>query len=191
LAASRNLSREGRRALLPILTIATGVTLIFITQVFADYLRQQAQQVASLFGASASSETIFESSRWISIIVLAIGAIETVIVMSRNIIKRTREIGIMKTVGISSSAISLIIVIETFLYGVLGGLAGIIGGILVIFLIAVSQFSLTPLLLLLPAAPSATLYAFILAVVSAVLAGIYPSYRALRLSVLEAIAHDA
>lgn len=189
-AATRNITREGRQALLPVLTIAAGVTLIFVTQVFADYLRQQAVQVASLFGSSANSETIFESSRWISIIVLGIGAIETIIVMSRNVLKRTREIGIMKAVGIKSRTISFIVVIETFLYGIMGGAAGVMGGILVVLILAVVQFSLEPIMIFLPAAPSASAYAFVLAAASAVVAGLYPSYRALRLSVLEAISHN-
>jgi ABC-type antimicrobial peptide transport system permease subunit len=189
-AATRNITREGKQALLPVLTIAAGVTLIFVTQVFTDYLRQQATQVAALFGSSASSETIFESSKWISIIVLGIGAIETVIVMSRNVLKRTREIGIMKAVGIKSRTISFIVVIETFLYGILGGAAGIMGGVLIVLILAAAQFSLEPILIFLPAAPSASAYAFALAVVSAVAAGLYPSYRALRLSVLEAISHS-
>jgi ABC-type antimicrobial peptide transport system permease subunit len=188
-AASRNITREGKQALLPVLTIAAGVTLIFVTQVFAEYLRQQASLVAGLFGPSASSETIFESSRWIAIIVLGIGAMETIIVMSRNVFRRTREIGIMKAVGIRPRTISLIIVIETFLYGVLGGVTGVVGGVLVVLLLALSQFSLEPVLIFLPAAPSASAYAFGLAVASAVVAGLYPSYRALRLSVLEAISH--
>lgn len=189
-AASRNIVREGRQALLPILTIGAGVTLIFVTQVFADYLRQQAAQVAGLFGPTASSDTIFESSRWISVIVLAIGAIETIIVMTRNVFRRTKEIGIMKTVGIKSGIISFIVVMETFLYGVLGGVAGLAGGLAVVLLLAASQLSLEPVLVFLPAAPSAGVYAFGLAVASAVVAGLYPSYRALRLSVLEAVSHD-
>jgi ABC-type antimicrobial peptide transport system permease subunit len=188
--ASRNITREGKQALLPVLTIAAGVTLIFVTQVFADYLRQQATVVAGLFGSSASSGTIFESSRWIAIIVLGIGAMETIIVMTRNVFKRTREIGIMKAVGIGPRTISLIVVIETFLYGVLGGATGVIGGVLVVLILALSQLSLEPVLILIPAAPSASVYAFGLAVASAVVAGLYPSYRALRLSVLEAISHS-
>jgi ABC-type antimicrobial peptide transport system permease subunit len=188
--ARRNFQREGKQTILPILTIATGAMLIFVTQVFTIYLRSQAEQIASLFGAAGNPETILSSTYWISTIVLIIGAFEALIVMSRNVVRRTREIGIMKAVGISPVKISSIIEFETFFYGVIGGLVGIAGGFVTLLLLSISQLSVDPLLTLLPSVPSAMLYSFVLAVIASVLAGLYPALRAVRLSVLEALAHD-
>jgi ABC-type antimicrobial peptide transport system permease subunit len=110
--------------------------------------------------------------------------------MSRNVLRRTREIGIMKAVGVSTGKISSIIVVETFLYGLFGGLVGVVGGFLTLVVVSLSQLSIDPLLSLLPSVPSAALYSFVLAVVASVLAGLYPSFRAVRLSVLEALTRE-
>jgi ABC-type antimicrobial peptide transport system permease subunit len=186
----RNFSRGGKQCLLPILTIGTGTVLIFVTQIFTGYLRVQAQLIAGLFGATGNSASILSSTYWISTMVLIIGTLESVIVMSRNVVRRTREIGIMKAVGVGSNVIATIIQVETFLYGVMGGLVGIAGGVFIILLVGLSQFSLDPILVLLPAVPQAAAYAFILSVIPSMAAGVYPSYRAIRLSVLEAISHE-
>jgi ABC-type antimicrobial peptide transport system permease subunit len=187
----RNFVREGKQVLLPILTIGTGAILIFVTQVFTAYLRGQAQAIASLFGSAGNSASILSSTYWISTLVLVIGTLETVIVMSRNVVRRTREIGIMKAIGVDSRAIAMIIHVETLFYGVLGGLVGMFGGMVILLLVGLSQLSIEPLMSLLPSVPAASVYAFTLAVVPSMLAGFYPSYRAIRLSVLEAISHEA
>ncbi len=187
----RNFVRGGKQVLLPILTIGTGAVLIFVTQVFTAYLRDQAQAIAGLFGSAGNSASILSSTYWISTMVLVIGTLETVIVMSRNVVRRTREIGIMKAIGVDSRAIAMIIHVETLFYGVLGGLVGILGGTVILLFVGLSQLSIEPLMSLLPSVPTASVYAFTLAVVPSMLAGFYPSYRAIRLSVLEAISHEA
>lgn len=187
----RNFTRGGKRAVLPILTIGTGAVLIFITQVFTGYLRTQAELIAGLFGSAGNSGSILSSTYWISTMVLVIGTLESVIVMTRNVVRRTREIGIMKAVGVDSKIIATIIHVETFFYGVLGGIIGVLGGLLILLLVGLSQLSLDPILVLIPSVPLAAAYAFILAVVPSIAAGLYPSYRAIRLSVLEAISHEA
>lgn len=189
--AWRNFRRGGKQDLLPIMTIGTGAALIFTTQVFTSYLREQALLIAGLFGSMGSSASILSSTFWISTLVLVIGTLETVIVMSRNVVRRTREIGIMKAVGVNSKIIAAIIHVETFLYGVIGGAVGVLGGCVMVLLVGFSQLSLEPILVLAPSVPLASLYAFSLALVPSVAAAFYPSFRAIQLSVLEAISHDA
>jgi ABC-type antimicrobial peptide transport system permease subunit len=188
--ARRNFARQGRQAALPILTVGTGAMLIFVTQIFTAYLRSQAEQIASLFGSTGNSQTILTSTYWISTIVLIIGALEALIVITRNVYRRTREIGIMKAIGVSPRTISSIIMVETFFYGALGGVVGLFGGFVILLLLAVSQLSLDPILVVAKSIPQAALYSFVLAVVSSVLAGLYPSFRAVRLSVLQALAYE-
>jgi putative ABC transport system permease protein len=189
--AWRNFRRGGKQDLLPIMTIGTGSALIFTTQVFTTYLREQALLIAGLFGSTGSSASILSSTYWISTLILIIGTLETVIVMSRNVVRRTREIGIMKAVGVNSKIIAAIIHIETFLYGVIGGVVGVLGGLVMVLLVGLSQLSLEPVLVLAPSIPLASLYAFMLALIPSVAAAFYPSFRAIQLSVLEAISHDA
>lgn len=134
------------------------------------------QIILSLFGA-------------VALIVSAIGMFNT---MTIALLERTKEIGIMKSLGASSSDVWKLFLVESVLIGFLGGLSGVLIGVLASsgfnFLInrvatmwggaAVSLFY-TPVV-----------FVVIIIVFSTVvggLTGLYPSRRAAKLNALDAL----
>jgi putative ABC transport system permease protein len=91
------------------------------------------------FPVSSLSETVAEVNRLFGvvniilglfgIITLAVSAIGMFNTMTVALLERTREIGIMRSIGASKSDILFMFIIESTLMGFCGGIAGIIIGI--------------------------------------------------------------
>lgn len=128
----------------------------------------------------------------IALLVSAIGMFNT---MTVTLLERTKEIGIMRTIGASPSDIKALFVSESIVVGFLGGISGIVMGVTLGFAvnimlnIAASQFG----------GKSVNLFSFpipflvFIAVFSAVvgyLTGIFPARRASLLNPLDAIRYE-
>lgn len=121
-------------------------------------------------------------------VVIAMGALALVVggvgianVMSISVIQRSSEIGIRRALGHTRGIIAVQFMIEAFLVGVGGGLAGALFGAGAVNVGARMQdwvFTLNPLLLV---------WAGALAVAVATVAGIYPAMKAARLEPLETL----
>lgn len=162
-------------------------------------LVRQGYQVDSLIETLDQAKTIF---RWvtiglaifgtISLLVAAIGMFNTLTIA---LLERTREIGIMKAIGVTDQAVQQIFLAEASLIGFLGGLFGVGIGLLVdrIFSIVLSQlakhfngtqtdpFQYPNFFLL-----TMMLYPIVLAI----LTGLYPAIRAARLNPLKALRYE-
>lgn len=125
----------------------------------------------------------------ISGISLFVALIMILVVLYMSVAERTREIGVLKSIGARKRDIKLIFSTESFLIGVLSGLTGIllslgIGGILMLVLKA-----------LLGVAPLRMLWhyfaiAFGISVVISVIAGLYPSSKAAKLDPVESLRRE-
>lgn len=128
----------------------------------------------------------------IALLVSAIGMFNT---MTVTLLERTKEIGIMRTIGASPRDIKFLFVSESIVVGFLGGVSGILMGVTLGFVvnlllnIAASQFG----------GQSVKLFAFpmvflvFIAVFSAAvgyLTGIFPARRASLLNPLDAIRYE-
>ncbi len=128
----------------------------------------------------------------IALIVSAIGMFNT---MTVTLLERTKEIGIMRTLGASPRDIKLLFVSESIVVGFLGGISGILMGVTLGFVvnimlnIAASQFG----------GKAVELFAFplwflmFIAIFSATvgyLTGIFPARRASQLNPLDAIRYE-
>ncbi|AZQ77062.1 FtsX-like permease family protein [Flaviflexus ciconiae] len=121
----------------------------------------------------------------LSIVIAALGIVNT---LSLSVADRTREIGLLRAIGLSKSGVRGSIVIESIIVSVLGAAIGIVVGVPV-------AIGLTTYLAddadAIFAIPWGTLgIILLLAIIVVALASILPARRAARLDVLEAIATE-
>ncbi|MBN1822549.1 MAG: FtsX-like permease family protein [Prolixibacteraceae bacterium] len=128
----------------------------------------------------------------IALIVAALGIINTMIM---SILERTREIGIMKSVGASESDIKLIFVVEAVVIGFLGAVFGLLLG-WIVTLIA-NQVINSYIIPFGENGIDAFYFpwwlisgAFLFSVLVSLLAGLYPAGRAARIDPVKALRHD-
>jgi len=140
-----------------------------------DSARQQINNVLGTIGA------VLGGIAAISLIVAGVGIINT---MTVSVMERTKEIGTLKALGAKSRDILLMFLSESVLTGFVGG---VIGSTLGLGLSAgigqIIGLEISPSLLL-----SAEVIGF--AVLTSILSGLYPAWRASNLSPVEALRHE-
>jgi len=153
-----------------------------------NQMDQQMQMIQMVMGAIGA----------VALIVAAINIANTMIM---SIYERTKEIGIMKVLGCRLGDILLLFLFEATILGIIGGTIGLGASFGVSHLLnnlppdtiqgffgfyidpeAGGRMSVIPFWLM--------LLSFAISVGVAVLAGLYPSIRAMRLSALEAIRNE-
>jgi putative ABC transport system permease protein len=118
----------------------------------------------------------------LSVIIAILGVINT---LSLSVIERTREVGLLRAVGVSRRQLRTMIRLESVAVAVLGGVLGTVLGVLFggLMVSALEEDGLTELSI-----PWLQLGVFLLlAAIAGVLAAVFPARRAARLNVLKAI----
>lgn len=143
-------------------------------QDFADSLAAQINQLLYMvYGLLA-----------LSIVIAVVGIVNT---LSLSVIERTREIGLLRAVGLSRRRLRRMVTLESVTISVMGAVLGLVLGVIIGVLL---QRSLREDLEVL-AVPITSLVVFlVIAVVFGVLAAIIPAVRASRMKVLQAIATE-
>ena len=141
-------------------------------------MSQQADQVNTGLG-------ILCALLGLSIVISILGIVNT---LALSVIERTREIGLMRAVGLGRLQLSTSIIIESMLISVFGAALGLAVGVGVATALP-DVFSATGLSTL--AIPWTELgWMLVLAAGVGILAGVWPAVRAARMPVLQAIATD-
>ena len=145
------------------------------------------ESLANMFQSMAS--TIGSSLVILSIISLFVSAIMILVVMYMSVSERTKEIGVLKSIGARKKDIHRIFSSESFLVGLLSGVCGlIVAGILmlIIYLVLINLVGLAPL-------SFKWYYIFIalgVSVVISILSGLYPASKAARLDPVESLRRE-
>ncbi len=123
----------------------------------------------------------------IAAISLLVGGIGIANTMFTSVLERTREIGVMKSIGAKNSDILTIFLIESALLGAIGGIVGALLGLSLAFLASSAassalgiDFNVT---LSIPLLLASILFAFLIGAVS----GLIPAYQASKLNPVDAL----
>jgi len=136
------------------------------------------EQVGSVLG---TIQSVLGGIAGISLLVAGIGIINT---MTVTVMERTKEIGTMKAIGARSTDIMFLFLNEAAITGLVGGSIGAIFGFgLGIAIGRYVDISVTPTL-------SLGLYTVGFALITSVLSGIYPAWRASNLDPVEALRRE-
>jgi putative ABC transport system permease protein len=150
------------------------------------------QLLVSVLAILGSVNITLQLVAGVALIAAAFGIVNT---MMTAVYERRREIGIMQAIGGKSSTIFKIFVLESGLYGLLGGVAGVAVGLLASVFAGefISQIGANDLLK--GTSPQASfdvtliLTAIAFSLVISIFSGLYPAWKASRLTPVEAISH--
>ncbi|HIE66248.1 MAG: FtsX-like permease family protein [Nitrospira sp.] len=125
---------------------------------------------------------------WIAVVVALLGITNTLFV---SVLERRREIGLLRAIGGSRRQVIQVVLIEAFYMGLIGWFLALFCAfflsLLLILVINKESFGWT---ILLHFPPYIVLHAFILATVTALLAGFFPAWKAAKMNITEAIAYE-
>ena len=145
------------------------------------------EQLAGMFGELMNTFSI--ALAVISGISLFVALIMIMVVLYMSVSERTKEIGVLKSIGARRKDIRLIFSSESFLIGLFSGIVSIIialasGGLFTILLIALLGFA--------PINMQIQFFgiALLISVVISVLAGLYPSSKAAKLDPVESLRRE-
>ena len=144
-------------------------------------------------------ETISDVTQTMSLFLEAIAAVSLLVgsvgianTMFTSVLEKTKEIGIMKSIGAKNSDIMMIFLLNAAIVGLVGGILGICLG--------AGISSLLPLLgmrimgmggeVMTVITPMLLIYAILLAVGIGVAAGVIPAYRASKLKPIDALRYE-
>jgi putative ABC transport system permease protein len=167
------------------------------SKAITDYFGNQvsvisAAAVQSLLTTIFSTVSLFLGGiAAISLLVAGIGIMNIMIV---SLIERTREIGILKALGMKSRTVLYIFLTESVIIGLIGAVIGIVSGLVLANVVALflgrggiigGALTITPIL-----TPEVLIGAFVFGVGISVIFALYPAWRASKLKPVEALRYE-
>jgi putative ABC transport system permease protein len=132
---------------------------------------------------------VVEAMAWItSAIAVIVGAIGMLNTMVMSVFERTREIGILRAIGWRPSRVMRMILLESVLLSLGGGVVGTVAGLgltMVLSHMPIVQGAIQGSI-----SPGIIVKGFIIALVVGLIGAAYPAFRAARLLPTEAIRHE-
>lgn len=120
----------------------------------------------------------------VALVALIVGSIGIMNIMLVTVTERTREIGLMKSLGFKKKDILLLFMVESTLLGTIGGVLGVLLGVVASYL--VESYLAIPHVF----PPYLILMGFSIAFVVGLVAGVYPANKAASMDPVEALRHE-
>lgn len=154
------------------------------------------EQVVNVLDTKAILETLIETFNSISTFTTAIGGISLVVagvsifnVMMMSVTERTKEIGVIRSIGALQKEVLLMFLYESLILGLtgsaIGGLMSFVGGYL-----AVSVMLQDTSYLFVPSSLVYVLYGMAFGIGTSILSGLYPAWKASHVNPIEALRHE-
>ncbi len=153
-----------------------------------DFTIQTQQDILSVLGNITSILQIFLTA--IASISLIVGGIGIMNIMYVAVVERTREIGLRKAVGATNRDILEQFLWEAIILTFIGGIVGIAGGAFFTTVIYFGVIYFADIAWVFSLPISAILLAVLVSTMIGVIFGIYPAYRASKLSPTEALRYE-
>ena len=128
----------------------------------------------------------------LSISAFAVAITGIMATMFTSVIERTREIGVLKAIGYSSTNILILILTESIIMGIIGGFTGISIGTVGAYILASKSFQMGTVLL--QASPDITpgllIFSLGMAALVGIVGGLIPAYRASKVMPVVALRYE-
>jgi putative ABC transport system permease protein len=128
--------------------------------------------------------TLFDVLALIAVVVAALGVVNT---MMMNVLERTQEIGMLRSLGMTRLQVVKMVLAEAAIIGLIGGAFGLGFGLFMsqLFLMAITQIQGYDLQYVLPV--QGILVSVVIALLVSQLAGLWPARRAAGIRIIESI----
>lgn len=154
-------------------------------KLFVLPLREWKGRLMKLVGDS------FVFNHAITFLTLTIACFGIIVTLFASVLERTREIGVLRSIGMLRTQVFRIVLIESMILGLVGGLLGCLGGIVMGWASLKGFFSADYGPSMAYALPySSIFWALLLSVTIAALSSIYPAWRAAKTNIVEALAYE-
>jgi len=146
-------------------------------------------QIDKLFG---TARAVLATFGLVALVVASLGMFNTLTV---SLMERTREVGVMKAMGMQSSEVKELFLAEAMVMGILGGvfgvLVGFVGGkLLGVVLSAFAILKGVGWIDISYIPPLFVVFVLVLSFIVGVVTGIYPARRATKISALDALRYE-
>jgi putative ABC transport system permease protein len=127
----------------------------------------------------------------LSVITMTIACFGIIVTLLASVLERTREVGILRSIGMLRRQVTAVVLIESLLMGVAGGLLGCSAGIITGWINLEGSFRANYSSAAEYFVPYGSIvWALVLSAGLAALAGIYPARRAAKTNVVEALTYE-
>ncbi len=130
---------------------------------------------------------MFDVMALISILIGSLGVVNT---LTMSVIERTREIGMLRAIGMTKGQIIRMVLAESGLMGVIGGILGIATGVILARILFIGMTTMSGYQLTFQLPPGGILLSMIVALLISQLAAISPARRAAKVHILEAVQYE-
>lgn len=130
---------------------------------------------------------MFDVMALISIVVGSLGVVNT---LTMSVIERTREIGMLRAIGTTRGQIIRMVLAESGLMGVIGGILGIVTGAILARILFIGMTTMSGYSLTFQLPPVGILISMVVALLISQLAAISPARRAAKVRILEAVQYE-
>ncbi len=135
-------------------------------------------------------EQAFRMFDVVALISIAVGSLGVVNTLTMSVIERTQEIGMLRAIGTSRGQIIRMVLAESGLMGVIGGVLGLATGIILARILFIGMNTMSGYQLTFTIPPEGIAVSVVMALIISQIAAISPARRAAKTQILEAIHYE-